>query len=124
MKKCDYCGKEITYFEQYCSDECHSKANKFYETEEKYTKLFSVLCAICVLGVGIGIFMFAFLKILGTVIVVSASFILAILLFFLPFPTENMISKFKIEKSVKYVRIISYIVFGFGIAFLIFSFIF
>lgn len=124
MKKCDYCGKKITYFEQYCSDECQSKANKFYETEEKYTKLFSVLCAVCVLGVGIGIFMFAFLKILGTFIVVSASFILAILLFFLPFPTENMISKFKIKKSVKYVRIISYIVFSFGIAFLIFSFIF
>ena len=124
MKKCDYCGKEITYFEQYCSDECQKKANKFYENQEKYTKVFSILCAICVMTVGIGIFVFSFLKIIGTIAVVSACFILAILLFLLPFPTENMISKYKIEKSVKYVKYISYMVFGFGIAFLIFSFLF
>lgn len=124
MKKCNYCGKEITYFEQYCCDECQSKANKFYENQEKFTKLFSILSAICIMSVGLGIFIFSFLKILGTVTVVSASVILAVLLFFLPFPTQSMISKYKIEKSVKYVRIISYIVFGFGIVFLIFSLIF
>lgn len=31
MKKCEFCGKQISYFDQYCDDECHIKANKFYE---------------------------------------------------------------------------------------------
>ena len=48
MKKCDYCAKEISYFEQYCSEECHGNANKYYETTEKYGKLFSIINMICV----------------------------------------------------------------------------
>ena len=47
LKKCDYCAKEISYFEQYCSEECHGNANKYYETTEKYGKLFSIINMIC-----------------------------------------------------------------------------
>lgn len=124
MKRCDYCGKEISYFDQYCDETCHEKANKFYETRERFTKVFSILCVISVMCVALGLFIFSFLKDLGTVMVVGSCFILALLLFFLPFPTDDMLSKHKIQKAVKVTRIVSYIVFGIGIAFLIFSIIF
>lgn len=121
MKKCDYCGKEISYFEQYCNEDCHINANKFYEKREKFTGLFSILCGVCVVAVAIGIFTFSFLREIGTITVVGSCVTLSLLLFFLPFPTEDMISKHKIKKAVKLTRIVSYVVLGMGIAFLIFS---
>lgn len=72
MKKCDYCAKEISYFEQYCSEECHSNANKYYETTEKYGKLFSIINMICFFGITIGIFLFAFLRTAGMIITVAS----------------------------------------------------
>lgn len=121
MKRCDYCGKEISYYEQYCNEDCQRKANNFYEKRERYTGLFSVLCAVCVLAIGIGIFAFSFIKPVGTIMVVGCCILLAVLLFFLPFPTENMISKYKIEKAVKSTRTVSYFVLAVGILFLLFS---
>ncbi len=124
MKRCDYCGKEISYYDQYCNEECHKKANDFYEKRERFTGVFSILCAVSVMAVALGLFIFSFLNDLGTIIVVGSCTILAVLLFLLPFPTDDMLSKHKIQKAMKITRIVSYIVFGFGIAFLIFSLIF
>ena len=53
MKKCEFCGKQISYFDQYCDDECHIKANKFYEKGERFGKLFAVINMICVFGITI-----------------------------------------------------------------------
>ena len=100
MKKCDYCAKEITYFEQYCSDECQRRANKYYETSEKYGKLFSVINVICVFGIPVGLFLFPFSKSVGTVLASVCCVVLGIMLLFLPFPTEGMISKLKLQKSM------------------------
>ena len=124
MKRCDYCGKEISYFDQYCNEECHAKANKFYEKRERFTNVFSILCAVSVMAVALGLFIFSFLHDFGTIMGVGSCTVLAVLLYLLPFPTDDMISKHKIQKAVKITRIVSYIVFGIGIAFLIFSFIF
>lgn len=124
MKKCNYCGKEISYFEQYCSDACQERGNKFYETRERYTGFFSVCCAVFVMMIPVGIFLFSIIKGIGTIMVVGGSLALALLVFFLPFPTEGMLSKFKIQKSVKITRIVSGFVFLFGIAFAIFSLLF
>lgn len=55
MKKCEFCGKQISYFDQYCDDECHIKANKFYEKGERFGKLFAVINMICVFGIPIGL---------------------------------------------------------------------
>ncbi|MEE0963694.1 MAG: hypothetical protein U0L73_05695 [Ruminococcus bromii] len=126
MKKCDYCAKEITYFEQYCSDECQRRANKYYETSEKYGKLFSVINVICVFGIPVGLFLFPFSKSVGTVLASVCCVVLGIMLLFLPFPTEGMISKLKLQKSMKITRIIgaSVIVLGFliiGFYFFFFS---
>lgn len=126
MKKCDYCAKEITYFEQYCSDECQRRANKYYETSEKYGKLFSVINLICVFGIPVGLFLFPFSKTVGTVLASVCCVVLGIMLLFLPFPTEGMISKLKLQKSMKITRIIgaSVILLGFliiGFYFFFFS---
>ena len=122
MKKCDYCAKEITYFEQYCSDECQRRANKYYETSEKYGKLFSVINVICVFGIPVGLFLFPFSKSVGTVLASVCCVVLGIMLLFLPFPTEGMISKLKLQKSMKITRIIGASVLALG--FLIIGFYF
>ena len=114
MKKCDYCAKEITYFEQYCSDECQRRANKYYETSEKYGKLFSVINVICVFGIPVGLFLFPFSKSVGTVLASVCCVVLGIMLLFLPFPTEGMISKLKLQKSMKITRIIGASVIALG----------
>lgn len=114
MKKCEYCAKEISYFEQYCNDECHINANKYYEMSEKYGKLFSVINGICVFGIPIGLFVASFSNSIGTIVSVGSCIILGIMLIILPFPTENMISKFKIQKSMKLTRIIGLALIGLG----------
>lgn len=122
MKKCDYCAKEISYFDQYCSDDCHIRANKYYETEEKFGKIFSVINAICVFGIPVGIFLFSFAKLVGALIAAGSCVILGIMLILLPFPTEGMISKFKLKKAMKITRILGIVVIGLG--FLIIGFLF
>lgn len=106
MKKCEYCGKEISYFDQYCDDECHIMANKFYERQERFGKLFSVINGICVFGIPVGLFTFSFSLTVGTIISVASCFVLGIMLLLLPFPTEGMISKYKIKNAVKKTRIV------------------
>lgn len=122
MKKCDYCAKEISYFDQYCSDDCHIRANKYYEAEEKFGKIFSVINAICVFGIPVGIFLFSFAKLVGALIAAGSCVILGIMLILLPFPTEGMISKFKLKKAMKITRIVGIVVIGLG--FLIIGFLF
>ncbi len=124
MKKCEYCAKEISYFEQYCSTDCHAEANKYYEKTEKFEKIFSFVNAICVFGIPIGLLLFPFLKVPGTIIASISCAILGILLILLPFPTENMISKYKIKKAMKITRIIgiAIIVLGFAIVGFMFFF--
>lgn len=122
LKKCDYCAKEITYFDQYCCDECQAKTNKYYEIGEKFGRLFSVVNSICVFGIPTGIFLFPFAKIFGTAVASISCFVLGIMLILLPFPTESMIKKFKLEKAIKITRIIGLCVIGLGL--LIFGFMF
>lgn len=99
MKKCDYCAKEISYFEQYCSEECHGNANKYYETTEKYGKLFSIINMICFFGIPIGIFLFAFLRTAGMIITVASCDILGVMLILLPVSHRKYDFKVQAEKS-------------------------
>lgn len=119
MKKCDYCAKEISYFEQYCDIDCHTKANQFYELREKYEKVFSLVNAICVFGIPIGLFIFTFMNIPGLIVATVSFMVLGIMLILLPFPTDDMISKFKIEKAMKITRYIGAAVILLGIAALV-----
>ncbi|MBU5462837.1 hypothetical protein [Lachnoclostridium sp. MSJ-17] len=118
MKQCEYCGKEITYHEIYCCDDCQIKANRFYERCEKFSKLFTAVNTACVFGIPVGLFLMSFLRLLGTVVASGSCIILGLMLLLFPFPTEGMIKKFKIIKAVKIVRIlgIAVIVLGLFIA--------
>ncbi len=120
MKKCEYCAKEISYFEQYCDEDCHANANKFYELRERFEHIFSIVNGICVFGIPIGIFLFSFLRTAGMIITLLSCLVLGIMLILLPFPTENMILKHKIQKSVKITRYIGFAVLVFGIAAFVF----
>lgn len=124
LKKCDYCAKEITYFEQYCDEECHANANKYYERIEKFGTVFSAINTICVFGIPVGMFLFSFLDTIGMILSFSSCVILGIMLLLLPFPTENMISKHKIKKAVRITRYIGIAVIALGFAILLFMIMF
>lgn len=116
MKKCDFCAKEISYFDQYCSDECHAKTNKYYETSDKFGSFFSIVNGICVFGIPVGLFLLPFAEDVGMVVALISCLILGIMLILLPFPTDNMISKFKLQKAMKITRIIGMCVIALGFA--------
>ena len=119
MKKCEYCAKEISYHEMYCSDECQDNTNKFYDLREKHQKLFAVVNGICVIAIGICIFLYSFLRDVGALGAAFALIILGIMYFFLPFPPDIMIHKYKLKKSLMICRIVAAILFVIGIIVLI-----
>lgn len=114
MKKCEYCAKEISYFDQFCCEDCQESYNRYQETVERFGKLFSVVNVICIFGVPIGIFLFSFSKVVGASIASICCMILGILLILLPFPTDGMIKKFKLRKARNLTRLIGLAVIAFG----------
>ena len=87
MKKCEFCGKEISYFDMYCQDECQENANKFYDLRDKYGKLFAFLDAIFVFLIPIGIMAGSLFGAIG----------------------ESMIRKHQIKKAILMCRIFALI---------------
>ncbi len=115
MKKCEYCAKEISYHQMYCDDECQNGANLFYDMRDKITSIMSILNGVCVMSIGIGLFVFSFFKIVGAYMVAIPLVILGILYIFFPVPADVMIQKYKIEKSVKITRIIGIVLLVLGV---------
>ena len=124
MKKCDYCGKEITYMEQYCCDRCQKKAIQFYERIEKFQKVFSIVNAVCVMAIPVGFFLYSMVKDVGFGMVAFAVTMLGITISLLPFPVENMINSLKIRKAEFITRMIGFVLLALGIALDIIFFIF
>ena len=122
MKKCEYCAKEISYHEFYCSDECQNAANAFFEMREKFQKPFSVINAIFVIAIGICIFLYAFSSNIGAVGAAVSMLILGVMYFFLPFPPDIMIHKYKLKKAILITKIIAGILFLLGVIVLILHF--
>lgn len=124
MKKCDYCGKEISYMEQYCDENCHRNAIKYYELQEKFSKLFSIINIICIFGIPVGLFMFSFMPKAGFTLLSFSVLIEGLTIILLPFPVENMISSMKIKKAVNVTRIFGAALFIIGIVLVIINFIY
>ena len=122
MKKCEYCAKEISYHEMFCSDECQNASNKFYEKREKYQKPFSVINGIFVLAIGICLFLYAFTREIGAIGMAVSILVLGIMYLFLPFPPEIMIHKFKLKKAILISRVIAGVLILIGIIVLILYF--
>ncbi len=106
MKKCDYCAKEISYYDQYCDEECERKALDFYSLRERYTKVFSIFNIIGVFGIPVGLFLSAIDAIIGFSLTAFSMMLVGITVVLLPFPVENMISSLKIKKAVFVTRMI------------------
>ena len=124
MKKCDYCAKEISYYDQYCSDECHAFANKYYEMKEKFQKMFSIINGICVFAIPVGLFLLPIIGKNGGYIISAALGVLGIMFFLLPFPVDNMISKYKLKKAIFLTKILAVVLFVLSIIVLVATFLF
>ncbi|MCR5636304.1 MAG: hypothetical protein K6F76_03880 [Clostridiales bacterium] len=115
MKKCDYCGKEISNFEMYCCDMCEQKALKYYKNEKKFRNIFGFFDVVCI--VSILIFCFAALLFSAKVALIGSGVSLVVLglaVAVFPMPTLNQISRFKIKKAVFTTRLCGFILIGFG----------
>ena len=115
MKKCEYCGKEISYFDMHCNEDCQMKAGKFYDLRDKYGKLFTVFNTIFVFMIPIGVFIGSVIGGFADALIVIGFVGLGIMLNLLPFPTESMIKKHKIQKSMKICRIFGLILVVIGL---------
>ncbi|MBQ3331158.1 MAG: hypothetical protein IJG87_08275 [Ruminococcus sp.] len=120
MKRCEYCAKEISYHEMYCCDECQTSANKYYDLRDKFQKPYAVVNGVCVIAIGICIFLYSFLRDAGAIGGFSALLILGLIYFFLPFAPDVMIHKYKLKKSILITKIIAGVVFALGLLVLIF----
>ncbi len=115
LKKCEYCAKEISYHQMYCDDKCQTQANKFYDMRDKIQSIMGIINGVGVMSIGIGIFVFSFLKKAGAFMVAIPLLILGLLFLLFPVPADVMIQKYKIEKSVKITRIIAIILLVLGV---------
>ena len=115
MKKCDYCAKEISYFDQYCCEECERRTILYYRRSERFSRLFTVVNTICVFGIPVGLFLASFAPAVGVTIAALSCTILGAMLILLPFPTEGMIRKHKLQKAIKMSRIFGGAVIGLGV---------
>ena len=115
MKKCEYCAKEISYHQQYCGDDCHRRANQYYENCDRFSKLFMGVNVVCVFGIPVGLFFAAFNPPVGVTVATLSCFVLGAMLILLPFPTEGMIKKHKLKKAIIISRIFVGAVIGMGI---------
>ncbi len=113
MKKCDYCAKEISYDDMYCCDGCEKLTKQYYERSDRFAKPFSMINVVCLFGVMAGLFLFPMAKPFGAGLAIVCCAALGILLLLLPFPTESMIKKFKIQKAIRITRYV-----GLGMMFL------
>ncbi|MED9970667.1 MAG: hypothetical protein UFA98_11810 [Ruminococcus sp.] len=113
MKKCDFCAKEISYDKMYCCDECEKQTKLFYERSARFAKPFSMINIVCLFGIMGGMFIFPMSKPFGAGLSITCCAVLGIMLLLLPFPTESMIKKFKVQKAVGITRLV-----GVGMMFL------
>ncbi len=122
VKKCRYCGKEITLDKMYCCDECQKEADTFFEYREKTQSGFSKINGIFVLGIGVSILLYAFSRTVGAVGGSICLMILGLLYAFFPFPAEVMIEKYKLKKAIFLTKVIAAVLFALGVLVLLFFF--
>ena len=120
MKRCDYCGQEITYDLQYCCEQCNDNALKYYKNEKRFRNIFGFINAVSIISVMIACFIALLFSVkialitAGTVLI-----ILGLAVFIFPMPTLNQIKKQKIKKALLSTKIIGIILAVLGIALLI-----
>ncbi len=114
MKQCGYCAKEISYQEMYCSKECEEKYTAYFALRAKLQKLLSTVNILGTFLIAIGIFLSPLQDYVGLLMMGVGGLSVGLITLLLPTPTDNFISRFKMEKAVKIVRIFSVVLLAFG----------
>jgi len=121
MKLCDYCAKEISYHEMYCSAECEEKYTTYYSNRAKLQKLLSTVNILGTCLIAVGIFLYALQNLVGSMMIAVGAVSVGLITVFLPTPTDNQIKKLKLQKAVKYIRYFGFLLLAIGIGVLIFA---
>lgn len=123
MKQCNFCAKEISYHEMFCSNNCENAYNNYFAKRAKLQKLLSTVNILGTCLIGVGIFVVALQNFVGLLMMAVGGISVGLITLLLPTPTDNMVKKQKLQKAIKFVRIVGIIVLAFGIAALILAFI-
>ncbi|MGN1112536.1 MAG: hypothetical protein ACI4RP_04965 [Acutalibacteraceae bacterium] len=108
MKQCEYCAKEIDYNHQYCCDECEKEALIYYARQKRSERPVSVINFIAFFGVIVGGFCAALFNTkIGSLLCAVMLALLGAAYLIFPYAPDNIIKKYKIEKSIKIIRIIA-----------------
>ncbi|MBE6737932.1 MAG: DUF2116 family Zn-ribbon domain-containing protein [Ruminococcus sp.] len=121
MKTCEYCAKEISYHEMYCSDACEQKHNTYFRKRTKFQKVISIINILGTFSIAIGIFLYALQNLVGSMMIACGALAIGVLTSLLPAPTDNMIKKHKLQKAVKLTRYFGFVLLAIGIGALIFA---
>lgn len=119
MKKCEYCAKEISYHDMYCSESCQKSSEEYYAKRTRLQKLISAVNIAGTCLIAVGIFVFALQNFVGAMMMAVGGLSVGLLTLLLPCPTDNMIKKNKMEKAIKLVRIFGILLILFGCAALV-----
>lgn len=117
MKKCEFCGKEISYFDQYCNEECESNAKRFYSYRLKSSKIFSAVSILLMIGVAVGGFMFLFGVSFANIIMFASAALLGAVLIVFPFGTDGMLKKYGIKHSSSLIKKTGIVICSLGVIF-------
>ena len=104
MKKCDYCAKEVSLNEYYCSEDCEKHAIDYYTVVKDKEKIFSVINVISFFSICASLIWTMFQPYVGLYILSGVLLVVSILFYIYPFATGLMLEKYKVKKSVSIIK--------------------
>lgn len=122
MKKCSFCAKEISYHEMFCNKDCENAYNKYFSKRANLQKLLSTANILGTCLIAVSIFVIPLQNFVGLLMMAIGCFSVGLITLLLPTPTDNMVSKHKLQKAIKIVKIFGLVLIAFGIGALIFAF--
>lgn len=122
MKKCNFCAKEISYHEMFCSKDCEDSYNKYFAKRAKLQKLLSTGNILGTCMIAVSIFLIPLQNFVGLLMMAIGGFSVGLITLLLPTPTDNMVNKHKLQKAINIVKILGVILIAFGLTALILAF--
>lgn len=122
MKKCNFCAKEISYHEMFCSKDCEASYNKYFAKRAKLQKLLSTSNILGTCLIAVSIFVIPLQNFVGLLMMAIGGFAVGLVTLLLPTPTDNMVKKHKLQKAINIVKVLGIILIVFGLCALILAF--